>query len=141
MKCTKIIRNFAWMAVAASSLVACDDFLDRAPLDQISQTTFWRTPEHLDAYIVGKYGWLPGAITDWGMGYYVADITSDNMVNRFTHDKGMNGENNTTPTSGGGWDWTNVRAINMFFDNYKKCTAPFSAYEQTYGEEIGRAHV
>lgn len=134
MKCTKIIRNFAWMAVAASSLVACDDFLDRAPLDQISQTTFWRTPEHLDAYIVGKYGWLPGAITDWGMGYYVADITSDNMVNRFTHDKGMNGENNTTPTSGGGWDWTNVRAINMFFDNYKKCTAPFSAYEQTYGE-------
>ena len=91
MKYNKIIRNFALMVVASSTLIACDDFLDREPLDQVSQPTFWKTPEHLDAYIVGKYGWLPGAITDWGMGYFVADITSDNMVNRLTHDKWMNG--------------------------------------------------
>lgn len=56
------------------------------------------------------------------------------MVNRLTHDKWMNGENNTTPTSGGNWKWGPVREINMFFDNYSKCTSPFSAYEQTYGE-------
>ena len=134
MKYNKIIRNFALMVVASSTLIACDDFLDREPLDQVSQPTFWKTPEHLDAYIVGKYGWLPGAITDWGMGYFVADITSDNMENRLTHDKWMNGENNTTPTSGGNWKWGPVREINMFFDNYSKCTSPFSAYEQTYGE-------
>lgn len=115
MKYNKIIRNFALMVVASSTLIACDDFLDREPLDQVSQPTFWKTPEHLDAYIVGKYGWLPGAITDWGMGYFVADITSDNMVNRLTHDKWMNGENNTTPTSGGNWKWGPVREINMFF--------------------------
>ena len=53
------------MVVASSTLIACDDFLDREPLDQVSQPTFWKTPEHLDAYIVGKYGWLPGAITDF----------------------------------------------------------------------------
>lgn len=36
------------------------------------------------------------------------------MVNRLTHDKWMNGENNTTPTSGGNWKWGPVREINMF---------------------------
>ena len=40
------------MVVASSTLIACDDFLDREPLDQVSQPTFWKTPEHLDAYIV-----------------------------------------------------------------------------------------
>lgn len=57
MKYNKIIRNFALMVVASSTLIACDDFLDREPLDQVSQPTFWKTPEHLDAYIVGKYVW------------------------------------------------------------------------------------
>lgn len=40
MKYNKIIRNFALMVVASSTLIACDDFLDREPLDQVSQPTF-----------------------------------------------------------------------------------------------------
>lgn len=36
MKYNKIIRNFALMVVASSTLIACDDFLDREPLDQVS---------------------------------------------------------------------------------------------------------
>ena len=31
MKYNKIIRNFALMVVASSTLIACDDFLDREP--------------------------------------------------------------------------------------------------------------
>lgn len=129
-----IMRNVAFMALTATMLLSCEDFLDRKPLDEVSQATFWKTPEQLDAYIVGKYNWLPGQLTDWGMGYYENDQTSDNMVNQMTHNKWMNGENNTTPTSGGNWKWEPIREINMFFDNYSKCTSPFSAYAQTYGE-------
>ena len=32
MKYNKIIRNFALMVVASSTLIACDDFLDREHL-------------------------------------------------------------------------------------------------------------
>ena len=116
------------------TLFSCDDFLDREPLDEVSQVTFWRTPEQLDAYIVGKYEWLPGSLTDWGMGYYIDDQNSDNMVVGLNHPTWMNGENNTTPTSGGEWKWGPIREINMFFDNYSLCESPFSEYEHTYGE-------
>lgn len=115
-------------------LTSCDDFLDRAPQDQISQATFWRTPEQLDAYIIGKYNWLPGQLTDWTMGYFISEISSDNMVHEKRYQTWMNGENNTLPTSGGGWDWAAIREINMFFDNYHLCEAPFERYQHTYGE-------
>ncbi|CDE59778.1 putative uncharacterized protein [Parabacteroides sp. CAG:409] len=116
------------------TFVGCNDFLDREPLDQISQNTFWKTPEQLDSYIIGKYEWLPGSLTEWGMGYFGDDEYSDNMVNRLQHNTWMNGEENTTPTEGGEWKWEAIREINMFFDNYQKCEAPFESYKHTYGE-------
>ena len=36
------------------TFVGCNDFLDREPLDQISQNTFWKTPEQLDSYIINS---------------------------------------------------------------------------------------
>lgn len=135
---TKMIRRSIMLGASFSivlSLASCDEnFLDRAPLDQVSQSEFWKTPQELDSYIVGKYDVLPGQLTSGTMGYYIDDQTSDNMVNAAGYNKYMNGENSTTPTSGGGWDWSNIRGINMFFDNYKKCNAPFSTIQQTYGE-------
>jgi len=116
------------------SLSACKKFLDREPLDQVSEPKFWKTAKQLDAYIVGKYDWLPGQLSADGMGYYVADQTSDNMVNGTSYSRYMNGENTTTPSSGGGWDWSAIRQINMFFDNYQRCETPFQTYQQTYGE-------
>lgn len=120
--------------IGICTMFGCEDFLDREPLDQISQPQFWKTPAQLDAYIVGKYDWLPGDLTAWGLGYYVDDQNSDNMVSGLNHKKYMNGEDNTTPTSGGGWSWDKIREINMFFDNYHLCEAPFESYKQTYGE-------
>ncbi|MCU7549786.1 RagB/SusD family nutrient uptake outer membrane protein [Chitinophagaceae bacterium LB-8] len=118
------------------SLFSCQKFLDREPLDQVSTPAFWVTPQELDAYIINLYTWLPGQIgTDAGsMGSYSDDQVSDNMVQASGYNRYMNGENSTTPASGGSWNWTAIRQINTFFDNYKKCTAPFAAYQQTYGE-------
>lgn len=134
MKANKFINVFCVLGISLVSLCSCEDFLNRKPLDQISQETFWRTPEQLDSYIVGKYNWLPGQLSDWGMGYFVADVTSDDMIQGTIYNSWMNGENNVTPTSGGGWDWGAIREINMFFDNYHLCEAPFEQYKSTYGE-------
>lgn len=127
-------KNLLLIPLAFVAFCSCDDFLDRKPLDEVSQSTFWKTPGQLDSYILGKYDWLPGSLTDWGLGYYVDDQNSDNMVIGMNHPTWMNGEDNTTPTSGGNWKWEAIREINMFFDNYALCESPFSAYAQTYGE-------
>lgn len=115
-------------------LGSCEDFLDRVPLDQISQETFWETPEQLDAYVIGKYDWLPGQLSSGGMGYFTSDISSDDMLKGMSYQTWMNGENNTVPTSGNGWSWGSIREINMFFDNCGKCKYPFSDWSKTYGE-------
>lgn len=113
---------------------SCEDFLEREPLDQVSQASFWRTSQHLDAYILGKYNWLPGNIASGGMGYYNNDKSSDLMVKQNSHQGWMNSENTVTPASGGDWKWGPIREINMFFDNYHLCESPFESYKQTYGE-------
>ena len=116
------------------SLVSCKKFLDRAPQDQVSTALFWETPQELDAYIIGLYPSLPGDLTSGLGGYLVADNVSDNMVLSTGYNTYMNGEVSTTPATGGAWNWTGIRQINMFFDNYQRCKAPFVQYKQTYGE-------
>lgn len=133
-KITTKYKQLLFVPLAITVFSSCDDFLAREPLDQVSEVTFWKTPGQLDSYIMGKYKWLPGQLTDWGLGYYVDDQKSDNMVVGMNHPTWMNGEDNTTPTSGANWKWESIREINMFFDNYTKCESPFSAYRQTYGE-------
>lgn len=128
------IKYFSILGVLVASLSSCEDFLNRKPLDQISQETFWRTPEQLKAYIIRMYDWLPGTLTPWGMGYFVTDVTSDNMVKGNIYQSYMNGEDNITPTSGGKWTWDGIRQINMFFDNYHLCESPFNQYQEIYGE-------
>lgn len=131
-------RTLIWGAsfCIICSVVSCTKFLDRVPQDQVSTPEFWKTPQMLDAYIVGLYDWLPGQLSTSGMGYYVADNVSDNMVLSTAYNTYMNGENSTTPASGGAWatGWTAIRQINQFFDNYQRCTSPFALYKQTYGE-------
>ena len=133
----KIIkRSITWMASfrIIFSLFSCQKFLDRTPLDQVSEPEFWKTPQELDAYIVGKYDWLPGQLSTGNMGYYISDQTSDDMVLSTTYSTYLNGENSTTPATGGAWNWAAIREINMFFDNYQRCQYPFSTYQQTYAE-------
>ena len=133
----KMIRgSIRWMASFSIiiSLFSCQKFLDRTPLDQVSEPEYWKTPQELDAYIVGKYDWLPGQLSTGNMGYYISDQTSDDMVLSTAYSTYMNGENSTTPATGGAWNWTAIREINMFFDNYQRCQYPFSAYQQTYAE-------
>ncbi|MDI3319828.1 RagB/SusD family nutrient uptake outer membrane protein [Pinibacter soli] len=133
-----IRRSLIWGASVflIGSLGSCKKFLNNVPLDQISTPEFWKTPQELDAYIVGLYDWLPGQLSSSGMGYYTDDQVSDNMVFATNYNAFMNGQNSVTPPTGGAWvsGFTAIRQINTFFDNYQKCPAPFAQYQQTFGE-------
>lgn len=96
--------------VAAITCGGCKKFLDREPLSEISPTAFFRTEKDLQLYTNSFYSVIPSA-----EGIYNEDI--DNIV------KTSMGDNITgkrvVPTSGGGWDWGELRKINYFLQNYR----------------------
>src|SRR6218665_1963210 len=110
-------RQSAWLMliVIAASFASCNNFLDKGPLDVLSQNNFWQTAAQLDLYIAGKYSWLPE--TD-----FYGDAVSDNMMTRAGQwSQYMNGQTVTPTAAGsGGWDWRRVYEINYFFDHYQR---------------------
>ncbi|WP_343702104.1 RagB/SusD family nutrient uptake outer membrane protein [Chitinophaga sp.] len=90
-----------------------DNFLDKRPLNQISQPEFWKTTGDLEVYLNNLYGSLP----QWGShdaGPYWADNNSDNMVPGLYNLRlaGLS----VLPVTGGGWNWGNIRAVNLFLE-------------------------
>lgn len=72
--------NFIYIAICAASLFgfsSCSDFLDRIPTDELSDGSFWKTPNDAKMFVADIYRQiLPGA----NSGDIDGDIESDNAV-------------------------------------------------------------
>lgn len=136
-----LLKISALSLIFAMSLSACnDDFLDRAPIVNISDGNFWNSTNDLQMYVNSFYnttsllpnysGW--GTVGPYGLD---ADNGSDTQILP-DYDTFMNGEG-TVPSSGGGWstsDWSVLRRINYFLDNYHRVNADWSSVKQYVGE-------
>src|SRR6185312_5312384 len=119
-------------------LNACQkDLLNKIPLDQVSSAVFFLQPSDMqiymnqfynDAMFPIQYGSILGNPYDGSQD----DFNSDNEVNANQIDTRLKGDR--TVQDAGNWNFSDVRKINYFFDNYKKCTAPFTDYQQYVGE-------
>lgn len=142
MKYNKLIMVFVSFIALATIFTACQkDLLDKYPLDKVSSVDFMKQPSDMEIYLNQFYNGalLPttyeqllgsanrGGSTDLG--------ESDNKVYGKRIDTRLSG---TGTVTGNGslvyWNFSEVRSINYFFDNYKKCKAPFSDYKQYVGE-------
>jgi hypothetical protein len=106
---------------------SCEDFIDLQPLDRIGTNDYWFTAADLENYIVQFYPNLGGSNmvhSDTG--------DSDDIVHSSLSSI-LNGQR--TPATGN-WrgEWTNIRNVNIFFDNYEKCTDMFDLYKHYVGE-------
>ncbi|SFD47773.1 Starch-binding associating with outer membrane [Chitinophaga sp. CF118] len=107
---------------AATGLVllsGCSKFLDRQPLSKISPDNGFNSESELQLYVNSFYDkMLPKADNEDNGTSGLYTETSNNIV--------LNGltpqytGNRTVPVSGGGWDWTNLRNINYFLQNYQR---------------------
>ena len=94
--------------------VACnDDFLEKQPLDQISDNTFWKTGADIEMYANQFYPTLFDARLAW----YNEDNFSDNQTpsSRNVYTWGQY----TVPSTNGGWgkaDWLQIRRCNYALD-------------------------
>ncbi|MDR1456043.1 MAG: RagB/SusD family nutrient uptake outer membrane protein, partial [Tannerella sp.] len=120
-----------------------DDFLERAPLLNLSDANFWKSENDLKVYVNNFYnqdGLLTRYQGEWfSQGRYGSDADggSDTYI-PIDYNRRMNGEN-TLPASGGGWssgDWGLLRDINYFMDHYQAVAAPWENIRPYVGETL-----
>lgn len=124
------MKRFRYLSIllAVFLLYSCEKFIDLQPLSKVSTNDYWKTSADLKNYIVQFY---PSAFPYSSM---VAEeaINSDDFIYG-SQSSIMNGER---VKSTGNWrgDWSSIRAVNIFFANYKKCAEALSSYSQYLGE-------
>lgn len=108
---------------------SCDKILDRPPKDQITDKDMTFTQNEMRLYANQFYPNFPDFFSVfWG------DLSSDNMISgNYNYNAQISGTI-TVPSTGGGWDWGNVRAVNYFLANYHVTKEPLNSVQTYIGE-------
>jgi len=130
------MKKLIYFGIIAALLVApssCTDeeFLNRAPLDAISEADFWSTPNDLQLYVNQFYTMLP-AFPGWGGGYLWEDNNSDNM-HHSSYNTRLAGLS-TINAGSGNWNFARLRSINIMLEKYKNVTGPQADIDAMVGE-------
>lgn len=105
--------NILLFGVALLFVTSCNDITDLKPLDSLTDSSYWRNVDDLQKYAENFYGNLSGPSAS-------LDNTSDNKLTG-SYDTWLYNEI-TQPSSGGGWDWGNIRRLNYFMTRYHTAT-------------------
>ncbi|GAA4320181.1 RagB/SusD family nutrient uptake outer membrane protein [Compostibacter hankyongensis] len=116
--------------IVGISLLSCnDDFLQRPPLDEVTELDYFKNPDDLKTYVNQFYNssMFPR------YNNYGNDFDSDNEIGA-TPDTRLQGTR--TVATSGSISFTNVRSINYFFDHYQRVKEnnELDAYKQYLGE-------
>lgn len=103
------------LLVLAGLMMSCEkDYLERPPKDQVSAEFFFNTATDLEVATNDFYTMLPTT------GTYTDDSSSDNIVPLTPADRVRGGRIVPTKRGSGGWNWTRLRDINFFLENYRQ---------------------
>lgn len=130
------------------ALSSCNNsFMDRYPLDQITDQNYWHTENDLRIYCNSFYPiYIIGFGEDWGdptiepYGYQspmaYGDLNTDNEASHpYSKIAADQYTDYITGASGsGGWNFSNIRALNYFLANYKRVKIPASEADIFAGE-------
>lgn len=117
------------------------DFLNRIPLDQQTEATSFRTYENFKTYAWGLYdlfdGYGQGAILNTAT-FLFEEANSDNLC--YTASLNSNQwayQLVTIPSSGGDWDFSFIRRVNIMLDNIDQSS--MSPSEKDHWKSVGYA--
>lgn len=113
-----IVIKLCGILLLGPALVSCNnDFMDRYPLAEISPENSFKTAKDLQLYTNSFYEDLP-EIKD----IIDADLKTDNVAYTSIPEEQRSHERTVPSDAGsGGWNWSDLRKINLFFDNYERC--------------------
>jgi len=135
----KLIILFSAIILLAG---ACnDEFLQRAPLTNISDANFWKSTNDLILYANNFYNNFLGGYYTGHADMLIYGLDADHGTDiqmGLSYNSTMNGER-TVPASGGGWaagDWAPIRNVNYFLENYRRVNASFDEVKKYAGEAL-----
>ncbi|MCU4174232.1 RagB/SusD family nutrient uptake outer membrane protein [Carboxylicivirga sp. N1Y90] len=102
---------YSFGVLSIAFLSSCNDFLDRAPLDQVTPEVYLNAEDQLAAYAINQYDFPTHS--GWGNGTFNYDNHTDNQATsgvnaRFLPGEWRVGEN------GGSWSFGQIRQCNYF---------------------------
>lgn len=114
------MKRIIYLALAGITLIsACKKSLDLEPLSQISPNNSFNSENELKLYVTSFYDkMLPNADNEDKAFTSLYTENSDNIVLNGL-DKKVTG-NRLVPVAGGGWNWTDLRNVNYFLQNYQR---------------------
>lgn len=111
------IQKYCVLTAILLTMGACDKFLDRPPLDTITDQELSFSRTEMELYSNKYYGSFQ-TFNGYDLGIFELDNASDNMVSGDYNYNARLAGTVTVPSAGGGWDWTAIRGINFFLANY-----------------------
>ncbi|MGQ1928256.1 RagB/SusD family nutrient uptake outer membrane protein [Ornithobacterium rhinotracheale] len=101
------------LSLGLVSLVACNDYLDRAPESNIAPDQYYNTEDALAAATISLYSFPTNGA--WNIGTFGFDNGTDNQATVGASKWWLPGEVHV-PASGGAWSFGDIRDVNYFFD-------------------------
>ncbi|HTN38028.1 MAG TPA: RagB/SusD family nutrient uptake outer membrane protein [Arachidicoccus sp.] len=105
-------------------------FLDRPPLDQLTDNNFWSNEKNLRTF---SYGFYPTYFTGYGAGWAWGHYFTGETLNDEFGSTSPSQFVKVVPSSGGGWSFTNVRKANIFLDRIQGVNMPEEAKKHWTG--------
>lgn len=106
------MKKSIFFLTLALALGACDKYLDREPLNNVSTATFLYAESDLAAYTASHYSAFP-VHSGYNLGNYSTDNNSDNQVGSSPNTRFVTGQTRV-PASGGDWSFGTIRSVNYF---------------------------
>lgn len=132
-------------AALLSVFVACNDFLDREPLTDISPNQYFNTEQDLAAYTITRYSFPTH--TNWNAGTFIEDNHTDNQASGSANGRWKKGEwrvptRNSNNDGNNDYDFKKIREINFFFEQVepKIANGKITGNPQNINHYLGEAH-
>ncbi|MEB2775382.1 RagB/SusD family nutrient uptake outer membrane protein [Algoriphagus sp. D3-2-R+10] len=124
MKKSLIILSTAILSIMSFS--SCEDFLDTEPVDRLVPNTFFQSEKDLELYTTSFYQrMLPGGL-EVVQSDELGDFTSKNQSPTFI-------SGTYSSVDEGAWNWTDLRNINYFLENFDQEVIPQEARDHYEG--------
>lgn len=94
-------------------ITGCNDYLDRAPLSDVTPENYLWSEADLAAYTIARYNFSTHG--GWGPGIFGYDNHTDNQASSGFATRWVPGEWRV-PQSGGSWNFGNIRQANYFLE-------------------------
>ena len=128
------MRYLSIILLTAIVLVGCKkDFLERPPLDELVDETYWTNENNVRTF---AWGFYPAYFTGYGSGYTWGRYFSGQALNDDFAPSSPEQFTKNVPSSGGGWSFSWVRKANIFIDRIQG--VPMDEAAKKHWTGIGR---